>query len=474
MRTNMFRVLALATAVPCAIAQTDLPVTKIVEVGDVVPGPSGTQMLLPQNVQWWPEWQTPSTDGTAVTFAVPVDDGSPGGSEGLYRYRPSLGLDVVVDPFGSTSLEGGAALPAETLWHHRPQDDFVYFSMGDASLVSYMTSPQGIRALAFAGMPIGPADTPLGGIGQGKWTGAAFIATARHPPAQPNFTDLIAVDATGRATSLMTELLDDFDDGLMVWPGVWAGPRADMHGDNVAAVTMVGVLAVRWDGNWNFVQYDGFNFANAVAINDARVAYYTKTEGPLFPGRLGWWTPLEGHRVIEAGDALPNGDVLVDVPLRNRFAMDGDIVVMQATTDRGTCVYRIDLEQMTASPLIELGVDRIAGRTVTSVGFGEASIAGGTLVFAATLDDATGGIFTIDIEAVSTPCVADLTTDGTANGTPDGAVTLSDFSFYLMLWSARDAAADVTTDGTANGIPDGSVTLSDFSMYLSLWSAGCP
>ena len=72
------------------------------------------------------------------------------------------------------------------------------------------------------------------------------------------------------------------------------------------------------------------------------------------------------------------------------------------------------------------------------------------------------------------PCPSDLTTDGTANGIPDGVTTLSDFSFYLGLWGASDPAADVTTDGTANGIPDGSVTLSDFSFYLGLWGAGCP
>ena len=71
-------------------------------------------------------------------------------------------------------------------------------------------------------------------------------------------------------------------------------------------------------------------------------------------------------------------------------------------------------------------------------------------------------------------CVADVTTDGTANGVPDGQITLSDFSFYLSLWSASASQADLTTDGTANGTPDGQVTLSDFSFYLSLWSAGCP
>ncbi|MEO0482267.1 MAG: GC-type dockerin domain-anchored protein [Planctomycetota bacterium] len=65
---------------------------------------------------------------------------------------------------------------------------------------------------------------------------------------------------------------------------------------------------------------------------------------------------------------------------------------------------------------------------------------------------------------------ADLTEDGLGNGRRDGLVTLSDFSFYLSLWSQSDLAADFTTDGTGNGIPDNAVTLSDFSFYLSLWS----
>jgi len=73
------------------------------------------------------------------------------------------------------------------------------------------------------------------------------------------------------------------------------------------------------------------------------------------------------------------------------------------------------------------------------------------------------------------PCFADVTTDGSPNGVPDGAVTLSDFSFYLSLWSAADPAADLTTDGACTPLLGGGdgVTLSDFSCYLALWSAGC-
>jgi len=65
---------------------------------------------------------------------------------------------------------------------------------------------------------------------------------------------------------------------------------------------------------------------------------------------------------------------------------------------------------------------------------------------------------------------SDMTTDGTANGQPDGQVTLSDFSYYLALWSAGAPQADLTTNGTSNGLGDGAVSLSDFSYYLSLWS----
>ncbi len=89
---------------------------------------------------------------------------------------------------------------------------------------------------------------------------------------------------------------------------------------------------------------------------------------------------------------------------------------------------------------------------------------------AATIDNVV-----LEPNTTNGPCSpADVTTDGTANGIPDQAVTLSDFSFYLGLWGAGDAAADLTTDGTSNGVPDGAVTLSDFSFYLALWGAGCP
>lgn len=74
-----------------------------------------------------------------------------------------------------------------------------------------------------------------------------------------------------------------------------------------------------------------------------------------------------------------------------------------------------------------------------------------------------------------TACPADLTTEGSNNGTPDGAVTLSDFSYFLALWSSSDPDADITLVGSCNpGAGGDGVDLSDFSCYLTIWSGGCP
>ncbi len=115
--------------------------------------------------------------------------------------------------------------------------------------------------------------------------------------------------------------------------------------------------------------------------------------------------------------------------------------------------------------------DFVALTSTIRVKFVASDLGAGSLVEAA-IDDVR--VFGASCTIAPPACVADVTTDGTANGIPDGEVTLSDFSYYVSLWGSQDPIADVTTDGTANGIPDGAVTLSDFSYYLVLWSAGCP
>ncbi|MEM1330593.1 MAG: GC-type dockerin domain-anchored protein [Planctomycetota bacterium] len=80
---------------------------------------------------------------------------------------------------------------------------------------------------------------------------------------------------------------------------------------------------------------------------------------------------------------------------------------------------------------------------------------------------------------------ADLTTDGTnpgdpGYGEPDGAVTVSDLTYYVEFWISGDlTVADVTTDGTnpgdaSYGIPDGSVTVIDLTYFVELWISGTP
>ena len=81
----------------------------------------------------------------------------------------------------------------------------------------------------------------------------------------------------------------------------------------------------------------------------------------------------------------------------------------------------------------------------------------------------------ITFDPPANECPADITTEGTSNGIPDGALTLSDFSFYLSLWANNNPDADVTTTGVCNfGMGGDGVDLSDFSCYLAEWSMGCP
>ena len=152
---------------------------------------------------------------------------------------------------------------------------------------------------------------------------------------------------------------------------------------------------------------------------------------------------------------------------------NADEMVVSISGDNGSTWQTLETVRSNANAWVRAEfrvADFVTPSDQVRLRFVASDIGGGSIVEAA-IDDVA-----IDFrgcEAVSA-CVADVTTTGTANGTPDGAVDLSDFSYYLSLWSAAATTADVTTTGTANGVPDGSVDLSDFSYYLSLWSAGCP
>ncbi len=68
-------------------------------------------------------------------------------------------------------------------------------------------------------------------------------------------------------------------------------------------------------------------------------------------------------------------------------------------------------------------------------------------------------------------CFADLD-NGSGNGTPDGAVDISDLLYYLNLFDVGDIAADVD-DGSGTGTQDGGVDISDLLYYLDRFGAGC-
>lgn len=68
-------------------------------------------------------------------------------------------------------------------------------------------------------------------------------------------------------------------------------------------------------------------------------------------------------------------------------------------------------------------------------------------------------------------CPTDLD-DGSGTGSADGAVTIDDLLYYLVLYAAGDARSDVD-DGTMTGTFDGSATIDDLLYYLDRYAAGC-
>lgn len=72
---------------------------------------------------------------------------------------------------------------------------------------------------------------------------------------------------------------------------------------------------------------------------------------------------------------------------------------------------------------------------------------------------------------LSNICEADID-NGSASGSPDGAVTIDDLLYFLGAFEAGDVAADLD-NGSGTGIPDNAVTIDDLLWFLARFEAGC-
>ncbi|MEL7472949.1 MAG: M14 family zinc carboxypeptidase, partial [Planctomycetota bacterium] len=188
---------------------------------------------------------------------------------------------------------------------------------------------------------------------------------------------------------------------------------------------------------------DGFTTLITPAL-DASASATTYLGGDPFVRYYRWY--------INNAGASPGADILdVDISNDNGATWTDLEAVGSSATDWIEATFRI-ADFVTPTDQIKL-------RFI-------AEDAGGGSIVEAAIDDLE--IFFAGCDTPADP--ADLTTTGGDNGTPDGVVDLSDFSYYLARWSESAAVADVTTTGTSNGVPDTNIDLSDFSYYLGLWA----
>ncbi len=78
---------------------------------------------------------------------------------------------------------------------------------------------------------------------------------------------------------------------------------------------------------------------------------------------------------------------------------------------------------------------------------------------------------TITISQLGCPCLADVD-DGSATGTCDNGVDISDLLYFLALFDAGNLDADFD-DGSSTGTRDGGVDISDLLYFLLRFDAGC-
>ncbi|MEM7755149.1 MAG: GC-type dockerin domain-anchored protein [Planctomycetota bacterium] len=165
-------------------------------------------------------------------------------------------------------------------------------------------------------------------------------------------------------------------------------------------------------------------------------------------------------------------DLTTSMLLSDCGSPSGAAISLEVSTRAGSTFYEIevDTDPMNTSQLLPQAIFLDVGE------YDILAEAGQSCTFEDNSEDTSIATLVYNLRIIN-DCPADLTTDGTANGIPDGMVTLSDFTFYLSIWTAGNLSADVTTTGSGSGVPDGVVDLSDFNFFLNLWSGSqgaCP
>ena len=399
-------------------------------------------------------------------FTVPQD-----GFQGLFRPRINDASEVLFLGFINDTAGGDSS--RETLLLASPSDVYTAVAVENTDFPGYVGAQSPAWYRDFSSGSGGIGDPDLAGPGRAVFASSLTIGSSvsqglfRFDGSNDQLLTYSGFNAFGLGT-FIGALGIDADD-------------SDVFAADISTFSGRGIVTANVDGSDSRVIAQGGDALAGTTIDVAFDPSINSERDVVFTANLDVGVRALAYydhsaatlsSLVANGDALPSGPTLAG--LTTPRLNDAGVMAFRATVNSvpfRVSILTYDIATGTIAEVVSTG-DMLAGETITSIGQDLEINNSGQIAFDFRLADGRDGLAVT--AATAAPCVADVTTGGTSNGMPDGAVTLSDFSFYLSLWAGGDAAADLTTDGSANGVPDGSVTLSDFSFYLSLWSAGCP